>query len=472
MRVLFFQDTPYEAFGPQVLSAVLKERGHDCDLVIVSEVGRGNVLDLARRFSPDLAAFSITSAGFRWAVDLAAALKASLGVANVFGGPHPACFPDFVSEPAVDFACRGEGEETLVELAEAVASGSDPRGIANLSFRGDSGELVHNPLRPLVDDLGALPYQDRSLHYRLPMLRKFSYKLFLAGRGCPYNCSYCFNTTLRSSYKGLGRWVRRRPPEHVVGEILDVRARWGLRNVGFVDDTFAADKRWLQAFGPLYRREVGLPFNCIVRINQVDEEVADVLASSGCRFVSFAVETGNERLRREVLNRPISDADIRARSALLRRHGIRLLTCNMFGLPGETLADGLSTIRLNVDIGTELIGTSVLQPLPGTAVFTTAQKMGLLGDDLDLESLSSFTSGSPLAPSPDLRALVNLQKLAFVGLRAPRLIPLLARLVRLPPNPLFRLVYVLSQFVRFKVRCRLSMVEAVGLGIRSWGRFS
>jgi anaerobic magnesium-protoporphyrin IX monomethyl ester cyclase len=471
-RVLFFQDTPYEAFGPQLLAAVLKARGHACDLLVVSEVGRRGVVDEARRFNPDLAAFSITSCDFRWALDLAAELKSRLGVVNVFGGPHPSCFPDFVREPAVDFACRGEGEETIVDLAEAVASGADPRAIPNLSFARDGEGPQHNPVRPLLTDLDALPYQDRSLHYRLPLLRRFSYKLFLAGRGCPYDCSYCFNTTLRAAYRGRGPWVRHRSPEHVVGEILDVRSRWGLATVGFVDDSFASDKRWLLSFCELYQREVALPFNCIVRINQVDEEMAEALGRSGCHFVSFAVETGSEELRRRVLNRPIADSEIRSGAALLRRQGIRLLTCNMFGLPGETLEDGLATVRLNREIGTELLGTSVLQPMPGTAVFATAQRLGLLGDEAEPGSITSFTASSPLLPSPTLAALINLQKLAFLGLRCPRLLPLLKRLVKLPPNPLFNLVHVLSQFVRFKVRCRLSLAEAVSLGLRSWRRFS
>jgi anaerobic magnesium-protoporphyrin IX monomethyl ester cyclase len=470
-RVLFFQDTLYEAFGPEILSAVLKEKGHECQLVVAAEIGPGNLIAEARRHQAQIAAFSVPSYGFQWALELAADLKQEVSVTTVFGGPHPSCFSGFAAHPAVDLACNGEGEGAIVELAQAIDEGTDPREIANLSW-ANKGAVHANPVRPLIEDLDSLPFQDREIYYGHPILRDFSYKLFLAGRGCPYDCSYCFNSTLRATYKGRGRWVRRRSVEHVIEEICTVRDRFGLRTVGFVDDDFAARKDWLLRFCSLYATEVGLPFNCIVRINEIDEEVAEALGRAGCHYVSFAIETGNEELRQRVLNRRISDEQIRRGAALLRGQGIRLLTCNMFGLPGETLEDGLQTVRLNAEIGTSVIGSSVLQPMPGTAIHDYCREHDYLDEVYDPEGLDGFAASSALNNMPDYRHLTNVQKLALIGVRWPRTIPWLGRLATLPPNPLFRLVYLASMFIRFTLRCRLSLLEAVRLGLRSWGRFS
>ncbi len=471
-RVLFFQDTLYESFGPEMLSAVLKADGHACDLLVVGEEGRGEALAKARRFAPDVAAFSVPSFGARWAVDLAREVRRELGVLTIFGGPHCSCFPDFAREGAVDLACVGEGEGAIVDLARAVDAGEDARSIANLLFTDADGAVHRNPVRPLVSDLDTLPFQDRELYYKYRPLRDLSYKLFMAGRGCPYDCSYCFNSTLRATYRGLGPWVRRRSPEKVIEEIEQVRARYGLRTLGFVDDTFTTSRRWLVEFCDLYRREVGLPFNCIARINEVDEEVAEALGRAGCHFVSFAVETGNERLRREVLDRRIGDDDIRRGAALLKSQGIKLLTCNMFGLPGETVEDGIATLRLNAEIGATVVGTSVLQPMPGTRIRGECVRQGLLAEDYDPNAAEGFAASSPLVDHPYRRELGNLQQLALVGVRLPWTLPVLRRLAALPPNPLFRLVYIFSMFLRFKLRCRVTLMEALRIGLRSLRQFT
>ncbi len=471
-RVLFLQDTLYEAFGPEMLSAVLKADGHDCELLVVGEEGRGEVMAAARRFAPDVAAFSVPSFGVRWAVALAGEVRRELGVVTVFGGPHCSCFPDFAGSDVVDLACVGEGEGAIVDIARAVDAGEDPRRVDNLLFTDGDGCVHRNPVRPLIADLDSLPFQDRELYYRYRPLRRLSYKLFMAGRGCPYDCSYCFNSTLRNTYRGLGPWVRRRSPGKVVEEILQVRSRHGLRTLGFVDDTFTTDRRWLVEFCDLFRREVGLPFNCIARINEVDEEVAEALGRAGCHFVSFAVETGSEELRREVLDRRIGDEQIRRGAALLRRQGIKLLTCNMFGLPGETVEDGIATLRLNAEIGATVVGTSVLQPMPGTRIREACVRQGLLADDYDPDAAAGFAASSPLTRHPHQRELGNLQQLALVGVRLPWTIPLLRRLAKLPPNPLYRLVYLASMFLRFKLRCRVTLREAASIGMRSLRRYT
>ena len=175
-KVLFLQDVLYEAFGPQVLSAVLKEHGHDCDLDVISMEGRRNVLSRIRSFEPDVVSFSISSFGFQWAVELAKEIKSEIETVTLFGGPHPTYFPQFATSEGVDYACRGEGEGAILDLANAIDAGSPHEDIPTLMRRGPDGALISNPLRPLIENLDSLPFPDRDIYFKYRPLRRLGYK--------------------------------------------------------------------------------------------------------------------------------------------------------------------------------------------------------------------------------------------------------------------------------------------------------
>ena len=116
-RIAFVQNLAVEYLAVMYLSASLKQSGHDADVFIL----RRSEKNLARQildFRPDLVAFSCTTGMHHWAVNFAAYLKRLRPVLTIFGGPHPTFCPDLINEPAVDIRCRGEGEETIVEIAD------------------------------------------------------------------------------------------------------------------------------------------------------------------------------------------------------------------------------------------------------------------------------------------------------------------------------------------------------------------
>ncbi len=470
-RVLFFQEGLYESFGPQLLSAVIKQDGHECDLYTLSCEGNRSVVPTLRKLRPDIVAFSITSFGYGWALELAALAKKEVGAISLFGGPHPTFSPDFAKKAEVDYACVGEGEGAFLDFVRAVARGQDPGAIQNIVSRNGDGTLRRNPLRPLVQDLDTIPFPDRSIHFKHSVLRDLPYKRFAVGRGCPYGCTFCFNNAARGMYAKLGRYVRHRSPENVVAEILEVKERYGIGVVGIVDDTFTSSRKWTLKFLELYRQEVKLPFVCVVRANELDEEVAEALGTSGCRYASFGLEAGSEKLRNTVLGRRMDDAQIKRAAELLHKNRVKFLTYNMFGIPGETAEDGMRTIKLNVEIGTDLFGTSIFQPLVGTALFEYCKKEGYLDADYKVEDTDKLTVDSPLKKMPDLPFLVRLQKIGFIAVHYPKLIPLIEFLARLPLNPLYSLVFKFALYLRFKVRYQLSFLDALRIGLRARGRF-
>lgn len=472
-RVLFVQDALYESFGPQFLSATARREGHQCDLYILSCDGERNFTRRLREYRPDVVAFSISSFGINWSFEAAATAKREIGALTVFGGPHPTFCDDFMlHHPEVDLACKGEGEDSFLAVLRAVDAGEDPAAAPNIISRRADGRLRANPLAPLTANLDSIPFPDRSLHFKYATLRNLPYKRFLAGRGCPYKCTYCFNLAAREMYTDLGKYVRLRTPENLIQEIVEVRDRDGIGVVGFVDDTFTMNAKWLLEFLELYRREVRLPFTCLVRANELREEVAEALGKSGCKYASFGIEVGNEKIRNSILGRNMSNEQIRKAAGLLHKHKVKFLTYNMFGAPGETAADGLETVRLNAEIGTDLVGASVFQPLIGTESYKYCVKNGYLDEDHSFEESDTITVSSPLKNMPDLPYLERLQKIGFIAVHFPRLIPLIDRLARVPLNPIYSLLYKFSMVLRFKVRFGLSMLDVVKIGVKARGRFS
>lgn len=380
-RVLFLQRDGYESFGVMYLSAALKERGHRADVLIQSEGGKGFFREIGAA-RPDVVAFSVMSGLQDWAASTALRVKSLVDAPIVAGGPHCTFFPEFVREPGLDALCRGEAEEAFPDFVDALAAGLDGSNVPGFWVK-QGQSLVQNDLYPLRADLDSLPQPDRELYARrYPKLTRSAGAEILAARGCPFNCSFCYNKLLRALYKGKGPYIRRHSPARLLEEIAALTAarRGRLRYLSFVDDLFVQDRKWVEEFLAQYRTKVRLPFMCGLRANLVDEELVALLAGSGCRMASFGVESGDPALRNETLGKNISDSQIETTARLLTRYGIRFSAFNMFNLPGETVALARKTLRLNQRLGSmNYPWSGLLQPYRGTGVYDHARNLGLIG---------------------------------------------------------------------------------------------
>ncbi|WP_243312283.1 B12-binding domain-containing radical SAM protein [Fundidesulfovibrio agrisoli] len=399
--VLFLQRDGYESFGPMYLSAALARRGHRAEVLVEVEEGRGFMAAVAAA-KPDIVAFSLMSGLQDWAARTARAVKRLMNVPVIAGGPHCTFFPEFIEEEGIDAVCRGEAEDALPDFADALAAGGDGSDVPGFWVKTARG-VAKNEIYPLRPDLDSLPRPDRTLYARrYPQLARSSGAQILVARGCPYSCSFCYNRVLRGLYKGKGSYIRRHGHRRVLDEIRDIAASRSapLRYVTFVDDLFVQDSEWLEGFLELYRAEVGLPFMCGVRANLMDEALTKLLARSGCRMVSFGVESGDAAMRNETLNKKISEEQIVRTAAMLHAHGIRFSTFNMFNLPGETLEKAVATLRLNQRIRAgNHPWSGLLQPYRGTDVYDIALRMGLIPQGETGANL--FTSATLRQPDTD-----------------------------------------------------------------------
>ena len=243
---------------------------HECD-VLINSLEKG-VIKKLKKANPDVVAFSAITGGHKWCLETARKVKAAIKCKTIFGGPHATHFPDIIKYPQVDYVCRGEGEYALLDLADRMKRNGRTDNIMNIWCKKD-GKIIKNSLRPLIPDLNELPFSDRGVYYKYGKIRLDPQKRFMTTRGCPYNCTFCFNHALMELYKDKGKYVRRRSVQNVIDEILQVKKKYSIKTVYFEDDTFILDRKWINEFLEEYRKKVNTPFICLIRANLVDEEL-------------------------------------------------------------------------------------------------------------------------------------------------------------------------------------------------------
>lgn len=415
-----------------ILSAVLKSKGHSVDLFI----GEKSRHFLKKIKDADILAFSTMTGTQQWAIKVATEIKKERNVLTVFGGPHPTYFPEMIENPAVDVVCIGEGEYPMLDIADSIDKGQDISQIPNLWIK-KNGKIYKNEIRPLIEDLDSLPFPDRELYYKYLFLKKNPFKAFIAGRGCPYKCSFCFNPKLQEIYKGKGRYIRFRSPNNIISEIKKVNDTYGLKTVFFFDDIFLLDKKWLRDFTLLYKKE-GLPnFACDSRADILDEEIISLIKEAGCFCVRFGIEAGNEEIRNKILKKNITNDQIINVSRTLKRYGLKFLTYNMVGIPGETIEDAFQTVELNIKIKTNFPRCSILTPYPGTEITKKAEEDGLLEVDPN-KFLASAQQYQSVVISKYRNQFLNIHSFFQTAVIFPWTWKFIKKLINFPPNFLFR----------------------------------
>ncbi|MDQ7826774.1 MAG: radical SAM protein [Candidatus Eremiobacteraeota bacterium] len=320
-----------ENAGIRYLSAALRKAGHKVFIVFFREWRNNNVtfppesefdlyLKLVKDLGADLLGLSFISPMYSIAKSLTERVKRELAIPVIWGGIHATSAPEKCLETA-DMICIGEGDDAIVELVEKMEKGEDITAIENLWFRRE-GQIVKNSMRPLVEDLDRLPYPDIDDEGKYlvdegrvtsgePTLRGAEYRIY-ATRGCPYNCSYCYNSILRRIYKGKGKYYRHKSVPYLIGELLEVKKRFPrLKRVKLDDDTaFALDHVWIDEFCKEYREKIAVPLECLLNPHLLKRDILESLKSAGLVKIQVGIESGSKRETREIFNRTPGNAQI------------------------------------------------------------------------------------------------------------------------------------------------------------------
>ena len=378
----------YSRFTPLGLGtivALLRREGFEARIVNMSAWSWRQVSRYLDRECPDLLGISTFTFNRHESMRLAAMAKAARpDCLVVAGGPHASHMTHHLLKhyPAVGIIVRGEGEETLLELAQAASAGDLidrlPR-IRGLSYRsravtgGPAGEegsdapFIDNPDRPVIADLDRLPHPaaDPALE-GVDTVSQFEF--VITSRGCPAACTFC------SSPDFWGRALRFRSADHMLQEVRLLRQRHGVVYLSVRDDTFTVNKRRVIDFcRGLIDSGIDLLWDCQSRVNAVDEERLVWMRRAGCTHIQYGVESGSPRMLAR-LNKGITLEEIRAAAAATRRVGLGLSIYLITGIDSETDVDLESTVRLIEEIRPHDGLVSPLTVYPGTGQYEDAKR--------------------------------------------------------------------------------------------------
>lgn len=380
-KINFIQDNIInESIGIMLLSSYLKAKGHEVKLSILGEYKNIDVLlSEISDFNPDLVGFSVMTPQVNRYLAITKILKDRTDHMIIWGGAHCTFMPDVVMKhDEIDIICIGEGEEALLTLMDRLDAKKDYSDIPNLWTRKNGG-LIKNDVGGLETDLDRYPFPDRDLYYnKSAFLRGFVLKRILTQRGCPYNCNYCFEPAVKYLYNGKGRLVRRHSVKYVIDELLEIIRKYPTRFIHFSDDSFNLDKKWVMRFLPEYKKNINLPFSCNLVVPLIDEELIKGLKENGCHGIITGVESGVERIRIEVLNKPVTNEQLYNAVKLINKYKIKVMTNNMFAIPTETLDDAIETIRFNKTLKLHGIRICMLKMYKGTKLAEFAVNNGLV----------------------------------------------------------------------------------------------
>lgn len=428
------QPAPYP--GTAYLNGAAVSRGHDFVLFLHTNDKIENVYRKIEEFRPSLIGFSCMTGFHIKALSVARQIKSKFSIPIIMGGPHATLFPDVIHQEGLDIICRGEGEFALIDLLDAIDKGQSYADIQNLWVKIGNG-IRQNELRPLVDPLDNVPLIDWSC-YKGTVVQNTSPSAFLI-RGCPYLCTYCFNHTMREMYKGRGKYIRHFSVERSIKEIKRALEVFKPNFFIFASDTFGIDPSWMDDLFSKYQEVTTLPFVLLLRPELTTEEVVRILAKYRCHTVGIGVESGSERVRKQVLARNYSNELLLEVSERLHKAGVRVRTFNMIGLPTETEDEIWETIDLNVKMQADFPRGAIFMPFPNTKIVEIAKASGQLPEGFSFDDIPNSILKTTVLAGVNRDRIKNLLHFFQTGVLFPWLRPLIRHLVKIRPNPVFLL---------------------------------
>ncbi len=361
--------------GILYVGGALRQAGHDVEVLHFTPDEIDEYAAEIARKNPSLVGISaFTCNQTRFSADLSRKIKARCGAPLVWGGVHASLVPEqTLAEPFVDMVVIGEGEETAVELADAIINGKDLKQIKSIGYKRN-GELVFTEQRPLIEDLDKYRIDWELVdieRYLVPMWGSSRRVInFVTSRGCWFKCGFCYNLKFNK-----GRW-RGHSTEFVLAEIRKLKENYGVDGIRFYDDNlFGRKKRALEILTAM-----DLPWEGEFRVGYINEDLARKLVETKCQGICFGLESGNDRILRLINKGQSVDDIVRGVAIMAKYPQIRFSATLILANPTETREEVRNTVdvclklwrihpRIKISLGTFL-------PFPGVPLYDMVKKSG------------------------------------------------------------------------------------------------
>ncbi|MBU4013917.1 MAG: B12-binding domain-containing radical SAM protein [Proteobacteria bacterium] len=379
--------------GLLMLGAVLRKSGHRVRMVDASALGLTyeETIEEIKKNQPDIIGLTAVTPSIDRTVKLAYMIKRIYPfVPIVIGGPHFTAVPQKTMKdyPVFDYGVIGEGEHTIVDLVETLASGRTPSTVPGVAIR-ENGKIFFSPPRAPVKDIDALPFPAWDLldgfpHNYHPAL--FKYKRLpsthiISSRGCPSKCIFCDTSV-------FSRRIRFHSPEYILELVDYLVKKFNIKEIIFEDDQFLLKKKRVEKICEgILRSKWNITWSCSGRVNSVNDlKFLKLMKHSGCWQINYGIESGNQRIL-DFAKKEITIDQIEKAVRLTHKAGILSKGYFIFGLPYETEDTMQNTIEFAKSIPLDDISIFMLTPFPGSEMYDIAEQHGRIDKDFEKMNL-------------------------------------------------------------------------------------
>ncbi|MCW4000093.1 MAG: B12-binding domain-containing radical SAM protein [Candidatus Bathyarchaeota archaeon] len=335
--------------GLMYVAAALEKAGYNVHMLdnYLLKKPVEEVKQLISKLQPQIVGITCGSATYPRCVETSRAIKeVNPDIKIVVGGWHASYKPDsLLAHPEIDYVVMGEGERAITQLADAIAGGNTAQiaSIPGVGMRGKDGNIKNPPV--YIQDMDEIPYPARHL---LPLEQYDRTIEFLdakpadvmsISRGCVFSCGFC------ETRKLWGNTWRGFSPKRVIGEIEDLKSRYGTRGIYFINDNFTLRKeKTVELCNLMIEKKLNLEWVCDTRVDLVTDELLGLMSKAGCRTIWFGVESASPRILKRI-GRNTTPEQVQTAFKLAKKHGIKTACSFMLGLPDETLADMEASLK-------------------------------------------------------------------------------------------------------------------------------
>lgn len=331
---------------------------------------------LKNNYHFDIVGITSTTISYKPAISIAKQIKDFMPSTLVLMGGSHVTFTDqdtLHNVPEVDIVVRGEAEETIINLVEAIKNRDSFLKVPGISFRINGQVFRNQDVKP-IRNLDSLPFPARHL---LPM-KKYKGPAIVASRGCTQQCIFC------SAGAMSGGVYRVRSAENIVNELKTFSM---LENVAFYDNTFSGNmKRSIEICKAILNASLDMTWSCELRVDNCSKELLEIMFKAGCRKLQFGVESGHPSILNDI-KKKITKEQVRKAVSRALEAGFEVYCSFTFGHPGDNQESLQATSEFMTEIkamGAEA-NAGIITPYPGTPIYENADQYGITIHDRQWE---------------------------------------------------------------------------------------